>query len=146
MVPVPTPVTETEPIVTEPTNTIAAATETNLPAPLTLDTNATMVVDTNPPPPRIVSHEGVVGHVDSIIAPTPYVLYDPATHKEINFLYTTSTNLDISRYYNMRIVVTGEEAMAKRWQDTPVLTIQRIEVLATNAISKVYYPAPRQRN
>ena len=45
----------------------------------------------------------------------------------------------------MRIVVTGEEAMAERWPDTPVLTIQRIEVLQTNAIPKVYYPSPRQR-
>ncbi len=69
-----------------------------------------MVVDTNPPPARVVSHEGVVGVVDSLIAPTAYVLYDPSTRKEINFLYTTSTNLDIGRYYKMRIIATGEEA------------------------------------
>jgi uncharacterized protein YraI len=139
-VPVPVPVVETPPIVTEPTNMVPIPAAPPIPV-----AQATPVVDTNPPPPRVVSHEGVVGHVDSVIAPTAYVLYDPATSKEINFLYTTSTNLDIGRYYGMRIVVTGEEALAERWPDTPLLTIQRIEVLATNAIPKVYYPSPRQR-
>ena len=145
--PTPTPVPETQPIVTEPeTNAAPATAETNPPAPMVMETNAPPVVDTNPPPPRIVSHEGVVGHVDSIIAPTKYVLYDPATHTEINFLYTTSTNLDIGRYLNMRIVVTGEEGLAQRWNNTPLLTIQRIVVLETNVFPKVYYPSPRQRH
>jgi uncharacterized protein YgiM (DUF1202 family) len=143
--PMSTPVAETQPIVTELTNATPAGMETNSPAPMVSDLNtAVSLVNTNPPPPRVVSHEGVVGHVDSVIAPTAYVLYDPATSKEINFLYTTSTNLDIGRYYGMRIVVTGEEALAERWPDTPLLTIQRIEVLATNATPKVYYPSPRQ--
>jgi uncharacterized protein YgiM (DUF1202 family) len=135
-------VPEPMPIVTEPTNPPPAVTDTNVPAPVI----PVPVVDTNPPPPRIVSHEGVVGHVDSIIAPTKYILYDPATRQEINFLYTTSTNLDISRYLNMRIIVTGEEGMAKRWDETPLLTIQRIVVIDTNAVPKVYLPTPRQRN
>jgi hypothetical protein len=103
------------------------------------------VVDTNPPPPRIVTHEGVVGPVGSIIAPTPYVLYDLSTRQNINFLYTTSTNLDIGRYNGMLIDVTGQESIAERWKDTPLLTIQRIVVLNTNAIPKVYLPSPRQR-
>ena len=145
--PTPTPVAETQPIMTEATNTMPAGTETNSTDLATAGINAApSAVGTNPPPPRVVSHEGVVGHVDSLIAPTAYVLYDPATSKEVNFLYTTSTNLDIGRYYGMRIVVTGEEALAERWPDTPVLTIQRIEVLQTNAIPKVYYPSPRQRH
>jgi hypothetical protein len=73
-------------------------------------------------------------------------LYDPETRAEINYLYTTSTNLDISRYNGMRIVVTGEEGLAERWGNTPLLTIQRIVVLDTNAIPNVYYPSPRQRH
>jgi uncharacterized protein YraI len=142
-VPVPTPVVETPPIVAEPTNTPPPA-----PAPAIVDTNPPPMNDTNlpPPPPRVVTHEGVVGNVDSIIAPTKYVLYDPATRQEINFLYTTSTNLDIGRYLNMRIIVTGEEGMAVRWHETPVLTIQRIVVIDTNAVPKVYSPTPRQRH
>jgi uncharacterized protein YgiM (DUF1202 family) len=137
-------VSEPAPIVTEPTNTPPAVTETNIPAPVI--PTPLPVVDTNPPPPRVVTHEGVVGNVDSIIAPTKYILYDPATRQEINFLYTTSTNLDISRYLNMRIIVTGEEGMAKRWHETPVLTIQRIVVIDTNAVPKVIVPTPRQRH
>jgi uncharacterized protein YgiM (DUF1202 family) len=134
--PTPTPLPETQPIMTEPTNTASVA----------MDTNTPPIVDTNPPPPRIVTHEGVVGHVGSIIAPTAYELYDPETRAEINYLYTTSTNLNISRYDGMRIVVTGEEGLAERWGNTPLLTIQRIVVLETNAVPKVYLPTPRQRN
>ena len=63
----------------------------------------------------IVTHEGVVGPVGSLIAPTKYVLYDPATDQTIDFLYTTSTNLDLGRYVNMRIIVTGDEGIAARW-------------------------------
>ena len=72
-----------------------------------------------PPPPRIVSHEGVVRHVGSLIAPTAYKLYDPATDSNIDFLYTTTTNLDLSRYVGMRIIVTGEEGLAARWTEFP---------------------------
>jgi uncharacterized protein YraI len=144
--PMPTPVAETQPMVTEP-NATSAGMETNSSAPAVSDMNTALsLVNTNPPPPRVVSHEGVVGSSGSLIAPTAYVLYDPTTRKEINFLYTTSTNLDISRYFGMRIIVTGEEALVERWPDTPLLTIQRIQVLETNAIPKVYYPSPRQRH
>jgi uncharacterized protein YgiM (DUF1202 family) len=147
--PTPTQVPETAPVVTAPPatpETVAPAATNPSPAPA-----VTPVVIENAPevdtnlPPRIVTHEGVVGPVGSIIAPTPYVLYDPSTRANINFLYTTSTNLDVGRYVNMRIVVTGEESVAERWKDTPLLTIQRIVVLNTNAIPKVYFPTPRQR-
>ncbi|MEI6193967.1 MAG: SH3 domain-containing protein [Verrucomicrobiota bacterium] len=146
-----TPVPEAAPIVTEPASPAAPVSAPDVASgtpgqPVVVDQNGATVVDTNPPPPRIVTHEGVVKHVDSIIAPTSYVLFDPGTGKEINFLHTTAANLDISRYTGMRIVVTGEEGLQKRWSDTPVLLIQRIVVLETNASPKVYYPTPRQRH
>jgi hypothetical protein len=101
------------------------------PAPAVADTNATAEVDTNlpPPPPRIVTHEGTVRHVTSLIEPTAYELVDPKTGTDINYLYTTSTNLNIGKYNGLHIIVTGEEGLAQRWSKTPVLTIQRIEVL-----------------
>jgi len=145
----PTSVPEAAPVVTTPpatTETTAPAATTPAPTPATTSPVVeTAPVDTNPPPPRVVTHEGVVGPVGSIIAPTPYVLYDISTRQNINFLYTTSTNLDIGRYSGMLIDVTGEESVAERWKDTPLLTIQRIVVLNTNAIPKVYLPTPRQR-
>ena len=48
--------------------------------------------------------------------------------RTINYLHTTSTNVQLGRYRNMRIIVTGEESLDERWPNTPVLTIQRIQV------------------
>jgi uncharacterized protein YgiM (DUF1202 family) len=139
-VPMVMPVPEPQPIVTEATNappapdTNAPATPVvnpNPPATAMVDTNPPAEVDTNlpPPPPRVVTHEGSVRHVNSIIEPTDYELFDPHTDVPIDYLYTTTTNLDLSRYNGLHIIVTGEECMAKRWKDTPVLTIQRIQVV-----------------
>jgi uncharacterized protein YgiM (DUF1202 family) len=128
----PEPVVPAQPIVPE-----AATNATPVPAPMpeqtpaVADTNAIAEVDTNlpPPPPRIVTHEGTVRHVTSLIEPTAYELYDPKTGADINYLYTTSTNLNIGKYNGLHIIVTGEEGLAQRWKNTPVLTIQRIEVM-----------------
>jgi uncharacterized protein YgiM (DUF1202 family) len=127
-------VPESEPIVTEPTNAAPEAVDTNTPAATETNAVEPTAVDTNlppppPPPPRIVTHEGTVRHVRSIIEPTDYELYDPKTGQQIDYLYTTTTNLDLSRYNGLRIIVTGAEGLAERWQDTPVLTIQRIQVI-----------------
>ena len=95
------------------------------------------VIDTNTPLTRVVTHEGVVGPVASIVAPTAYKLYDPKTYQTIDYLYTTATNLDFSRYNNMRIVVTGEEALDERWKYTPVLTVESIQVIETDAVKVI---------
>ncbi len=141
--PTPTAVPEAQPIVSEaPTNAPemnqpaaapapAAAPVPDTNAPAIADTNATATVDTNlpPPPPRVVTHEGFVRHVSSMIEPTAYELYDPKTFTDIDYLYTTSTNLDLSRYKGLHIIVTGEEGLAERWPKTPVMTIQKIQVV-----------------
>jgi uncharacterized protein YgiM (DUF1202 family) len=136
--PTTTPVAESQPLVTEATNA-AVAVETNATTVASVETNAPGAEGTNalteaetnapPPPPRIVTHEGFVRHVGSIIAPTAYELYDTNTWTTINYLHTTSTNLNLSRYNGLHIIVTGEESLAERWKDTPVLTIQRILVV-----------------
>jgi hypothetical protein len=93
----------------------------------------------------VVTHEGVVRHVTSVIAPTAYELYDPNTGVSINYLYTTATNLDLGRYDGLRIIVTGQEGLAERWTETPVLTIQRILVVSTetNAAPRYQSVSPR---
>ncbi|HUZ08245.1 MAG TPA: SH3 domain-containing protein [Candidatus Paceibacterota bacterium] len=140
-------VAEPEPIVTEPPTNAAPATDTNV-APAAVETNAAPSIDTNAIPavvpavdntttssaPRIVSHEGVVVYTISPNAPTNFKLYDPSTYETVDYLYTTATNLDLNRYVNMRIIVTGAEGLDERWPNTPVITIQRIEVLDTNAV------------
>jgi len=124
-------VVEPAPIVTEPTNE-PDTTPTNLPD--TMGTNAPEISDTTdtnlpPPPPRVVTHEGFVRKVTSIIEPTDYELYDPKTGGEIDYLYSNTTNLDLSHYNGLHIIVTGEEGITERWKNTPLLTIQRITVV-----------------
>jgi len=101
------------PVLPVPQPTLASDEDTNLP----------------PPPPRVVTHEGYVRHAVSVVAPTYFELFDPENNKAIDYLYTTSTNLNLARYDGMHITATGEEAMDVRWKDTPVLTIQKIYVL-----------------
>ena len=120
--PAPTPVPEPQPVMTQP----AAPSEPTA------------------PPVRVVSHEGVVRGVVSPVAPTKYELYDPATGVNINYLYTTSPTLDLSKYVNMRIIVTGEEGLDARWKDTPLINIQSIQVISQNAVPKVIFKSPRQ--
>jgi hypothetical protein len=143
--PTPTTVTEAPAVVPAPTETPAAlpgaqppatapATETpavtsppsetaptiNEPAPPAIE---------EPPPKRIVDREGVVRGTFSIQAPTHFELFSPETGRAIDYLFTSSPNLDLRRYKGLRIVVTGEEALEERWGNTPVLTIQKIQVV-----------------
>jgi len=126
-VPEPTPVAEpgtvTPPVATTPAEEPAGIT----PAPEAADMAPPPAEE--PPPPRIVSHEGIVRDTVSIQAPTAYALVSPETGRTINYLYTTSTNLNLVRYRGLHIIVTGEEGLDRRWRNTPVLTIQKIQVL-----------------
>ena len=90
---------------------------------------APLVEQAPPPPPRVVTHEGVVRRVISLVAPTDYELFDPKTDQNIDYLYTTSTGLNLKRYKGRHIIVTGEEGLDERWNNTPVLTVQSIQVV-----------------
>lgn len=121
------PVTATEP---PPTTTPPTTTEpppVTIPEPSTTTTNAPD--ENEPPPKRIVQREGVVRGTFSIQAPTKYELISPDNHRTINYLHTDSPDLDLSRYKGIRIIVTGEEGLDERWRNTPVITIQKIQVL-----------------
>ncbi len=145
----PTPTTVVEPQPVAPPTTIPATTEVNVPAPAVLATPvvtnpapvtpavnvptpvlAPEVEDTNPPPPRVVTHEGTVRPSVSPVAPTYFELFDPTNDKAINYLFSTTTNLNLARYNGLHITVTGEEGLETRWHDTPVLTIQKIYVIS----------------
>jgi uncharacterized protein YgiM (DUF1202 family) len=140
--PAPTPTPEPAPTTTTMTDmpTVAPATgeaPTTAATTPTIDTNPVPTVAEptmtpaaqEPPAERIVEHEGIVRGSFSIQAPTRYQLVSPDTHVPINYLYTPSTNLDLSRYKGMHIIVTGEEGLDARWKNTPVITIQKIQVL-----------------
>lgn len=137
-----TPLTNTPVAENPPVAPAAPETVTNAPAPAEPAASNTVAnvtpppsapAETNvveePPQPRIVDREGLVRGTFSIQAPTKFELVSPDTGKVINYLYTTSPSLDLRRYKGMRIVVTGEEGLDERWQNTPVITIQKIVVL-----------------
>ncbi len=128
-------VADTTPVV-PPTDTPvvppATTADTNTPpttASATETTPAPAKEEEEPLPPRIVQREGVVRGTVSIQAPTKFELVSPDNGRPINYLYTAARDLDLRRYKGLRIVVTGEEGLDERWRNTPVITIQRIQVL-----------------
>jgi uncharacterized protein YgiM (DUF1202 family) len=123
------------PAIAPATNELATATtpmapaDTNAPAG-TNETAATSApAPEEPLPPRIVQREGRVRGGTSIQAPSAFELVSPETGATLDYLYTTSTNVDLRRYKGLRIIVTGEEGLDERWKSTPVLTIHRIQVV-----------------
>jgi uncharacterized protein YgiM (DUF1202 family) len=116
---------------TEPpavTNAVAETAATTNEATVEASTNAAPAVE-EPPPMRIVQREGIVRGTVSIQAPTAFGLYSAENGRLIDYLYTTSLGLDLRRYKGLRIIVTGEEGLEERWGNTPVITIQKIQVL-----------------
>ena len=124
-------VAEAPPVVAAPTETPAAPAAPETPATNapTGVTSAPAAAVEEPPPPRVVQREGIVRGTFSIQAPTRFELVSPDNGRTINYLYTTAPDLDLRRYKGIRIIVTGEEGLDERWRNTPVITIQRIQVL-----------------
>jgi uncharacterized protein YgiM (DUF1202 family) len=82
-----------------------------------------------PLPRRVVEREGVVGGTVSIQAPSHYQLKSLDNGNVMDYLYTTSTNVVLKSYKGMTVLVSGEEELDERWPNTPVLTIQRIQIV-----------------
>jgi uncharacterized protein YraI len=79
--------------------------------------------------PRSVAHEGLVRGTISVQAPTRYGLYSKENGRLINFLYSPTPQLDLGKYFNRHVIITGQEGLEERWKNTPVLTIQKIYVV-----------------
>jgi uncharacterized protein YgiM (DUF1202 family) len=136
--PAPTPATvaATPPVAPPPTEAPAVPPPTEMPAPTETPAVTNAIAATppepeveEPPPPRIVQREGIVRGLTSIQAPSKFALISPENGKNIDYLYTTSAELDLRRYKGLRIIVTGEEGLDERWGNTPVLTIQKIQIV-----------------
>ena len=131
-------VADAAPAAPPPTSTppvVAANTATNTPPDQTTNTTAAVSTDIpepkpdEPPPRRVVMREGIVRGTFSIQAPTHFELISPDTRRTMDYLHTSSPGLDLSQYKGLRIVVTGEEGLDERWGNTPVITIQKIQVV-----------------
>jgi SH3-like domain-containing protein len=137
--PVPVPAPAPTPTVVENSGTIAAAPTGNpgnsgevapapIPAPAPVPAPAPAASD-EPLPKRIIEREGIVGGMASIQSPSHFTLKSLDNGRTMDYLYTTSTNLVLTRYKGLTVLVTGEESLDERWPDTPVLTIQKIQVV-----------------
>ncbi len=79
---------------------------------------------------RVVRREGLVRSTVSIQAPTYYELLNPENRKTINYLHTDNLHdIDLKDYRGRRIVVTGEEAIDPRWPKTPVIEVEKLELI-----------------
>jgi SH3-like domain-containing protein len=116
------------PVAPPPTETPALPPAIEPPAVMPAPTPTEPAVQ-EPPPPRIVDREGIVRGMTSIQAPSKFVLVSPENGRDIDYLFTASKELDLRRYKGLRIIVTGEESLDERWGNTPVITIQRIQVV-----------------
>jgi hypothetical protein len=133
-----TPLTNETALASPPVEIAAVPTVTNTPSldnsltnPPAIETASGLpdAAADEPPPRRIVQHEGIVRGTGSIQAPTPFALISPDNGKPINYLHSSSASLDLHRYKGLRIIVTGEESLDERWRNTPVIDIQRIQVV-----------------
>ncbi len=82
-----------------------------------------------PLPKRIVEREGIVGGAVSIQAPSHFELRSLDNGKTMDYLFTSTTNVVLKNYKGLTVLVSGEEELDERWPNTPVLTIQRIQVV-----------------
>ena len=64
-----------------------------------------------------------------IQAPSHFELKSLDDGQVMDYLYSTSTNLNLAKYKGRTILVTGEEELDERWPNTPVLTIKKIHVV-----------------
>ncbi len=77
-----------------------------------------------------VQREGIVRDTLSAQAPGYLALVSPNTKKLIEYLVSSNPEeLDLRRFKGMRVIVSGEESLEKRWGNIPVLTVDHIEVV-----------------
>ena len=141
-----TPVPEPEPAVKTPTETVEtpkpAEPAPAAPAPTPTPEPAPAAVPQEIVVKRIVKREGTLKRAINIQAPTDYRLEGLDGKETINYLTSpeeqkldektkkmvTVPKIDLKPYIGKRVIVTGEEAMDRRWALTPILTIETIDV------------------
>ncbi len=99
------------------TNEVPALPEATTPAPEA------------PAEKRIVTREGIVRGTVSIQAPTHYQLQSLDNGKVINYLYSTKTNVSWKKMKGRTVIVTGEEGLDERWPNTPVIMVDKVQVV-----------------
>ncbi|HEY0549993.1 MAG TPA: SH3 domain-containing protein [Verrucomicrobiae bacterium] len=121
------PIVATAPATSVATNpVIAEATTPRTPVPNIIPAPAEEVVEKVK---KVVSREGILKGSVSIQAPTYFELRSLDTGKTIDYIFSPSTNLMLKEYKGQRIIVTGEELLDERWQNTPVLVVDSLQTV-----------------
>ncbi len=76
---------------------------------------------------RIVSRQGRVRRAWSIQSPTPLILENLHNGRLMNYLYSTSTNINLSMFRGQEVTVSGEEALDERWPNIPVIRVETLQ-------------------
>lgn len=76
---------------------------------------------------RVVTREGLIRRSFNIQSPTGLTLENLHNGRTMNYLYSTSTNLNLSVYRGRVVTVTGEEALDERWPNVPVLRVETLQ-------------------
>ncbi len=123
----------TVPVTTEPVPAVATNTPIATEAPVTPPVVPTVIPAPAETPlekvKKVVSREGILKGSVSIQAPTYFELRSLDTGKTIDYLFSPSTNLMLKEYKGQRIIVTGEELLDERWQNTPVLIVDSLQTV-----------------
>jgi uncharacterized protein YgiM (DUF1202 family) len=124
------PATQPKPAVDQPAPApTIPATPTPVVTPTPEPTLPTAPAITETPIKRVVTREGWVRRTASPHAPTYFELESRDTKKIINYLYSTSPDIDIKKLRGRLISITGEESLDERWPNTPVITVETLEIL-----------------
>ena len=86
-------------------------------------------IEEGPTAVRSVTREGIVVRSWNIQAPSDWALKEVYTGRIVNYLWTTHTNVPWEELRGRTVRVTGEEAIDRRWQRTPVLRIETLKTL-----------------
>ena len=78
---------------------------------------------------KIVTREGFLKGSVSIQAPTYFELRSLDTGKTIEYIFSPSTNLMLKEFKGQRVIVTGEELLDERWQNTPVIIVDTLQTV-----------------
>ena len=78
---------------------------------------------------KIVTREGFLKGSVSIQAPTYFELRSLDTGKTIEYIFSPSTNLMLKEFKGQRVIVTGEELLDERWQNTPVIIVDSLQTV-----------------
>ena len=76
-----------------------------------------------------MTREGFLKGSVSIQAPTYFELRSLDTGKTIEYIFSPSTNLVLKEFKGQRVIVTGEELLDERWQNTPVIIVDTLQTV-----------------